>query len=160
MVFICVLLNVLPGWSETILLVHGFLCRVFLWLINITIFPLKLLYLIVCHYRCETSTHFSSITLFRFTYALSLFSCVLYCPVFQIPPLFLHVLVIFASFLFNCFFLYVFLQPFLFAVPFIGSYVVDILKVNQTYIITRKLLLWLCLVNFASLTLALFSFSF
>lgn len=128
---------------------HNFFVPCFLVVGQHPYFPQKSLYLIVRLYRCETWTYFSSITLFLFTYASSLFSCVLYCPVFQIPPLFLHVLAIFASFLFNCFFLYVFLKPFLFAVPFMGSYVDDILKVNQMNIITRKLLLWLCLMNFA-----------
>jgi hypothetical protein len=105
------------------------LCCVFLWLINIPIFPLKSLYLIVCRYRCETSTHFSSITLFfPYTYALGLFSCVHYCHLFQILPLVLQALAIFASFLFICFFLYVFLQLLLFSVLFSGSYAVDILK--------------------------------
>lgn len=56
---------------------HNFLCRVFFLLINIHIFPLKSLYLIVCRYRCETSTHFSSITLF-FLYIC--FRFVFLCP--------------------------------------------------------------------------------
>jgi hypothetical protein len=63
--------------SETFGLGHNFLCCVFLWLINIPIFPLKSLYLIVCRYRCETSTHFSSITLF-FLYIC--FRFVFLCP--------------------------------------------------------------------------------
>lgn len=114
---------------------------------------------------------FPPLPCFFFTYALGLFSCVHYCHLFQILPLILQALAIFASFLFICFFLFVVLQLLLFSVLFSGSYVFDILKGrSNTY--CKKLLLWLRWMNFVcyicgnhlslfiALTCALFSSSF
>lgn len=129
-IYLCVLLKVLRRWYCLKLLVWAIIfCAVFSCGWSTSLFshwnPCIWLFVVIGVKLAHT---FPPLPCFFFTYALGLFSCVHYCHLFQILPLVLQALAIFASFLFICFFLYVFLQLLLFSVLFSGSYVVDILK--------------------------------